>query len=89
MLESKAPQNDKEEPMTITIENASKELYTAIKSLAKIDNAKCKVQKPKLTKFEKEILKAKAELEKEKREGTLKTYANMAEFRAAIENGEI
>ena len=75
--------------MTITIENASKELYTAIKSLAKIDNAKCKVQKPKLTKFEKEILKAKAELEKERAAGTLKTYANMAEFRAAIENGEI
>ena len=45
--------------MTLIIENASKELYTAIKSLAKIDNAKCKVQKPKLTKFEKEILKTK------------------------------
>ena len=65
--------------MTLIIENASKELYTAIKSLAKIDNVKCKVQKPKLTKFEKEILKAKAELEKEKREGTLKTYASAKE----------
>ena len=75
--------------MTLIIENASKELYTVIKSLAKIDNAKCKVQKPKLTKFEKEILKAKAELEKEKREGTLKTYANVAEFREAIDNGEL
>lgn len=48
-----------------------------------------KAKKPKLTKFEKGILKAKAEVESARKNGTLRTFSSAKEFRIAVENGEI
>ena len=74
---------------TLVIENLKDEFLPAFKALSKAMNAKCRVEKPKLTKFEKEILKAKAEVESARKNGTLRTFSSAREFRKAVENGEI
>ena len=77
---------------TLVIENVKDEFLPAFKALSKAMNAKCrveKVKKPKLTKFEKGILKAKAEVESARKNGTLRTFNSAKEFRMAVENGEI
>ncbi|MGX3011177.1 hypothetical protein ACWIUD_06410 [Helicobacter sp. 23-1044] len=74
---------------TLIIENVKDEFLPAFRAISKAMDAKCKVQKPKLTKFEKEILKARAEVEKERKDGTLRTFESAREFRMAVENGEI
>ena len=75
---------------TLVIENVKDEFLPAFKALSKAISAKCKIQKAqKLTKFEKEILKARAEIEKERENGTLRTFGSAREFRMAVENGEI
>lgn len=78
---------------TLLIENVKDEFLPAFKALSKATSAKCKIQtkptKPKLTKFEKEILKARAEVEEARKNGTLQTFSSAREFRMAVENGEI
>ena len=74
---------------TLVIENLKDEFLPAFKALSKAMNAKCRVEKPKLTKFEKGILKAKAEVESARKNGTLRTFSSAREFRKAVENGEI
>ena len=58
--------------MTLTIENADKELAKIIKSIAKLTNAKVKIGR------EKGIDKAIREYEREK--DSLKSYKDFAEF---------
>lgn len=75
--------------MTLIIENVEEQFLSSFKGLAKSAEAKCKIQKRKLSTFEKSILKAKKDFEKEHKNGTLKIFKSAKDFRAAIENGEI
>lgn len=42
--------------MTLILESVKDEFVPTIKALSKAINAKCKIEKPKATKFEKELL---------------------------------
>ena len=76
--------------MTLVIKNVKAEFLPAFKGLAKGANAKCEIEKPKkLSKFAKSILKAKAQVEEERRNGTLRVFTSAQEYRQAVENGEI
>lgn len=60
--------------MTLVVENVRDEFLPSLKAFVKAINAKCKVEKPKLSKFEKEIIKADKQIERDIKNGTLKAY---------------
>lgn len=64
---------------TLVIENLKDEFIPAFKALSKAMNAKCKVKKDKLSKFEKGVLKARAEVESARKDGTLRTFSSARE----------
>ena len=70
--------NNKEHTMTLIIENASKELQKAIKSMAKLDNAKVK------TKREKECLMKQAL--KEIKNGKYEICRDFEEYKKIMES---
>ncbi len=69
--------------MTLIIENANDELTKAIKAMAKIANAQVKLQNPKYTKLEKELINGITEIESKRKNGT-KSYKNMQEYKKAM-----
>lgn len=72
--------------MTLIIENVKDEFLPAFKALTKAMNAKCKVEKPKLSKA---LLKEREELLKDYKNGTLKIFDSHTDFVEAIDNGKI
>lgn len=67
--------------MTLVIKNVKAEFLPAFKGLAKGANAKCEIEKPKkLSKFAKGILKAAAQVEQERKNGTLRVFTNVDEM---------
>ncbi|MGI0406386.1 hypothetical protein ACRE1U_03635 [Helicobacter himalayensis] len=77
--------------MTLIIENVDEQYLGAFKAFTKALNAKCRVEKPqkKLSKFEKEILQAKKELQIAKNKGEAIVFDTHQSFKKAIENGQL
>ncbi|TLD83264.1 hypothetical protein LS70_005820 [Helicobacter sp. MIT 11-5569] len=72
--------------MTLIIENVKDEFLPALKALTKAMNAKCRVEKPKLSKS---LLKEREELLKNYKNGTLNVFDSHKDFVKAIDNGKI
>lgn len=72
--------------MTLILENVKDEFVPTIKALSKAINAKCKIEKPKATKLEKELLLQLQEIEEKRKKGTLKTYTSAKEMHAELFN---
>ncbi len=75
--------------LAINISNADESVFKAIKAFLKMRpelDFKIKKEKPKLTKFEKEILDSVKEVEDAYRNGTLRTFKSVEEMHEAIMN---
>lgn len=71
--------------ITLVMENANEDLLEAIKSMAKVANVKINVKKESpLNKFEKSILRASKQVEKDRKNGTLKYYQTAEEMHKDI-----
>ncbi|PAF41201.1 hypothetical protein [Helicobacter sp. 11S02596-1] len=74
--------------MTLIIENVGNELLPALKSVAKLGNCNIKVKKEKQHRLkpevEKAILQDLAEIEEERKNGTLKTFKTAREMHEDI-----
>lgn len=70
--------------MTLVVENVQAEFVPSLKAFAKAINAKCKVQEAKLSKFEKSVLKAEKQIQKDIKSGTLKAYKSAKQMHEDI-----
>ena len=75
--------------MTLVIENVREEFLPSVKAFSKAINAKCRVEKPKLSKFESDILKEREEMLKHVENGTARIFKDHQEFKKALDNGEV
>lgn len=72
--------------MTLVIENVQAEFLPSLKAFVKAINAKCKVEKPKLSEFEKEVLKADRQIQRDIKNGKAKAYKSAKKMHEDILN---
>lgn len=70
--------------MTLVIENVPKNFLSLFKEVAKAAGSSIKIQKNELSQLEKDLLSDEEEIETNRKNGILKSYNSMEEYRKAM-----